>query len=84
MFLSTDIYLPGTMDLEIMQSGFLFMLVLEKWEKCGGHQQFFTILTNDVLLMSYQICEYNSNFTELTESRGQKQRAHKLYQNIAA
>ncbi len=46
VFLFTDINQPGMVDWVMMQScfGFLFMLELEKREKCGGHQPFFTIL----------------------------------------
>ncbi len=35
LFLSMDINLPGAVDWVIMQSGFLFMPVPEKQEKCG-------------------------------------------------
>lgn len=38
--------LPDTVDWVMMQSCFSFLVrpVLEKWEKCGGHGQFFAVV----------------------------------------
>lgn len=46
VFLATDINLPGAVDWVMMQScfGFHFMLVLEKQEKCDGHQMFYAVV----------------------------------------
>ncbi|KRX46466.1 E3 ubiquitin-protein ligase Siah1 [Trichinella murrelli] len=46
VFLATDINLPGSVDWVMMQScfGYHFMLVLEKQEKCDGHQMFYAVV----------------------------------------
>lgn len=46
VFLATDVNLPGAVDWVMMQScyGFHFMLVLEKQEKCDGHQMFYAVV----------------------------------------
>ncbi len=65
MFLSTDINLPGAVDWVMMQSGFLFMLVLEKREKCDSHQLFFTIVQLDGTLRQAENFTYRLELNKL-------------------